>query len=61
MGNEYLDKANDYLGNVLFLSFIKVNLKFFVPIFIFVEDVWPYQFHNGVEYTPFMEKCMEEM
>lgn len=40
---------------------MKINLKFFIPLFLFIEDLWPYQFHGGITYTPFMEACMEEM
>ena len=39
---------------------LKVNAKALMPFFLFVEDIWPYQFHSGIEYPSFMEQCMVE-
>ena len=44
----------------MFVALFRTNFKLLIPIYIFIEDIWPYQFHRDVRYTNFMEGCMNE-
>ena len=48
------------IKNTFVISNVKVNFKALMPMFLFIEDIWPYQFHSGIQYTKFMEQCMVE-